>query len=64
MKTNRELQSLVFTPEQQKTGRQRNVATGIAIGCFVLSFYAVTTPSLVQACSTGHCERGDLKIAR
>jgi hypothetical protein len=36
LKTNSELQGLVLTPEQQKTRRQRNVAIGVAIGCFVL----------------------------
>jgi hypothetical protein len=42
MKTNIELQGLVLTPELQETCRQRNVAIGIAIGCFVLLFHAVT----------------------
>jgi hypothetical protein len=46
MKTNSELQGLVLTPEQQKTRRQRNVVISIAIGCFVLSFYAVTIAKL------------------
>jgi hypothetical protein len=46
LKTNSELQGLVLTPAQQKTGRQRNVAIGIAIGCFVLLFYAVTIAKL------------------
>jgi hypothetical protein len=46
VKTNSELPGLVLTPEQQKTRRQRNVAIGIAIGCFVLWFYAVTIAKL------------------
>jgi hypothetical protein len=46
LKTNGELQDLVLTPEQQKTRRQCNVAIGIAIGCFVLLFYAVTIAKL------------------
>jgi hypothetical protein len=46
MKTNSELQGLVLTPEQQEARRQRNVAIGIATGCFVLLFYAVTIAKL------------------
>ena len=46
MKTGSELQALVLTPGQQKTRRQRNVAIGVAIGCFVLLFYAVTIAKL------------------
>jgi hypothetical protein len=46
MKANREVQGLVLNPEQQKTRRQRNVAIGIAIGCFVPLFYAVTIAKL------------------
>ncbi len=46
MKTNNELQFIELTPEQQKTRRQRNVAIGIAIGCFVLLFHAVTIAKL------------------
>jgi hypothetical protein len=42
MQTNRELQGLVLTAEQQKARRQRNVA----IGCFVLLFYAATVAKL------------------
>jgi hypothetical protein len=42
MKTNRELQGLIMTPEQQKIRRQRNVA----IGRFVLLFHAVTIAKL------------------
>jgi hypothetical protein len=46
MTTNSELQGLVRTPEQQKTRRQRNVAIGIAIGCFVLLLDAATIAKL------------------
>jgi hypothetical protein len=46
MKTNSELHGLVLAPEQQKTKRQRNVVIGIAIGCFVLLYYAVTIAKL------------------
>jgi hypothetical protein len=46
MKTERKMQGVVLTPEQQKTRRQRNVAIGLAIGCVVLLFYAVTIAKL------------------
>jgi hypothetical protein len=47
MKTKTELQGLVLIPEQQKTSHQRNVAIGIAIGCFVFLFlYASTIAKL------------------
>lgn len=46
MKTDNETHGLVLTPEQQKTRRQRNVAIGLAIGCVVLLFYAVTIAKL------------------
>jgi hypothetical protein len=46
MKTNHELQFIELTPEQQKARRQRNVVIGIAIGCFILLFYAVTIAKL------------------
>jgi hypothetical protein len=40
------LQGLLLTPEQQETRRQRNLAIGIASGCFVLLFYAATIARL------------------
>jgi hypothetical protein len=46
MKANNELQFIELTPEQQQTRRQRNLAIGIAIGCFVLLFYAATIAKL------------------
>lgn len=36
----------MLTPEQQKARRQRNVAIALAIGFFVLLFYAVTIAKL------------------
>jgi hypothetical protein len=46
MKTKSEMPGLVLTPEQQKARNQRNVAIALAIGCFVLLFYAVTITKL------------------
>jgi hypothetical protein len=37
---------IVLTPEQLKSRRQRNVAIGLAVGFFVLLFYAVTIAKL------------------
>lgn len=37
---------IVLTPEQAKRRRQRNVAIGLAVGCFVLLFYLVTIVKL------------------
>ncbi len=37
---------ILLTPEQLKSRRQRNVAIGLAIGLFVLLFYAVTIVKL------------------
>ncbi len=41
-----EERGIVLTPEQKKSRSQRNVAIGIAIGFFVLLFYAVTIAKL------------------
>jgi hypothetical protein len=46
VKTNRELQGLKLTPEQEKTRRQRNVAIAVAIGFLTVLFYAVTFAKL------------------
>lgn len=35
-----------LTPEQLKRRRQRNIAIGLAVGFFVLLFYAVTIAKL------------------
>ncbi len=35
-----------LTPEQLKSRRQRNIAIGLAVGFFVLLFYAVTIAKL------------------
>jgi hypothetical protein len=37
---------ILLTPEQLKSRRQRSVAIGLAIGLFVLLFYAVTIVKL------------------
>ena len=37
---------IVLTPAQQKSRRARNIAIGLAIGCLVLLFYAVTIVKL------------------
>lgn len=37
---------IVLTPQQQKSRRQRNIAIGLAVGFFVLLFYAVTIAKL------------------
>ena len=37
---------IVLTPAQQKSRKARNVAIGLAIGCLVLLFYAVTIVKL------------------
>lgn len=39
-------EGITLTPEQLKSRRQRNVAIGLAIGFFVLLFYAVTIAKL------------------
>ena len=46
MKMESKIPGLVLTPEQQKARRQRNIAIGFAIGCFVLLFYVVTIAKL------------------
>ena len=46
MKANSELQGLELAPVQQKARRQRNRAIAIAIGCFVLLFFAVIIAKL------------------
>ena len=37
---------IVLTPEQQRSRRNRNIAIGLAVGFFVLLFYAVTIAKL------------------
>lgn len=37
---------IVLTPAQLKARRQRNIAIGLAVGFFVLLFYAVTIVKL------------------
>jgi hypothetical protein len=39
-------QGIVLTAQQQKSRRLRNVAIGLAVGFFVLLFYAVTIAKL------------------
>lgn len=46
MKMDSKLPGVVLTPEQQKARRQRNIAIGLAIACFVLLFYIVTIAKL------------------
>jgi len=38
--------NIVLTPEQLKSRRQRSIAIGLAVGFFVLLFYAVTIVKL------------------
>lgn len=44
--TNKEMEGITLTPEQLKSRRQRNIAIGLAVGFFVLLFYAVTIAKL------------------
>jgi len=46
MGAEKDRKGIVLTPEQLKSRRQRNVAIGLAIGFFVLLFYAVTIAKL------------------
>jgi hypothetical protein len=46
MGSEKDRKGIVLTPEQLKSRRQRNVAIGLAIGFFVLLFYAVTMVKL------------------
>jgi hypothetical protein len=38
--------AIALTPEQQKSRRARNIAIGLAIGCFIALFYVVTIVKL------------------
>ena len=44
--TGRDEHGIVLTPQQKKSRSHRNIAIGVAIGFFVLLFYAVTIAKL------------------
>jgi hypothetical protein len=46
MNTQKDTDGVTLTPEQLKSRRQRNIAIGLAVGFFVLLFYAVTIAKL------------------
>jgi hypothetical protein len=46
MSADNDTDGVTLTPEQLKTRRQRNIAIGLAVGFFVLLFYAVTIAKL------------------
>ena len=46
MSANKDVDGIILTPEQLKSRRQRNIAIGLAVGFFVLLFYAVTIAKL------------------
>ena len=46
MRADKDVDGIILTPEQLKSRRQRNVAIGLAVGFFVLLFYAVTIAKL------------------
>lgn len=46
MSANKDVDGIILTPEQSKSRRQRNIAIGLAVGFFVLLFYAVTIAKL------------------
>ena len=46
MSGNKDDDGIILTPEQLKSRRQRNIAIGLAVGFFVLLFYAVTIAKL------------------
>lgn len=46
MSADKDANGITLTPEQLKSRRQRNVAIGLAVGFFVLLFYAVTIAKL------------------
>jgi hypothetical protein len=46
MASEKDMQGVTLTPEQQKSRRQRNIAIGLAVGFFVVLFYVVTIAKL------------------
>lgn len=46
MKTNGESDGVVLTTAQKKSRRQRNIAIGLAVACFVALVYFVTIAKL------------------
>jgi hypothetical protein len=46
MSPDKDITGITLTPEQQKSRRQRNIAIALAVGFFVVLFYAVTIAKL------------------